>query len=266
MQSLSSAADSLLQAATRLEDEVGRETTYWDQVLSVKEEGWSLCRLPREKHTLGVRYGFAESHADYRDRGLGALRRGEDGQLSLDRGLRAGPYRRLQVRILRRGEAISASKERLQDSEKGSAIARQILLARDSVFDEELHMEIHREARTLLGEDVRCKDSKVLVPFEEDKQVEVDLVHAEQQLDGEARLESHITADTVLIALRLLLSQAHRLNLKNRSQVPPPLKGEGKRPRPVFAILKPIYELLSQGQDPTRVLAELASARLGDRD
>ena len=60
MQSLNGAADFLLKSATRLEEEMGRETKYWEQVLAVKENGWSLHRLPREKHTLGVRYGFAE--------------------------------------------------------------------------------------------------------------------------------------------------------------------------------------------------------------
>lgn len=63
LQSLDSAADSLLRSATRLEQEVERETRYWGQILGVKENGWSLCRLPREKHTLGVCYGFAEGIA-----------------------------------------------------------------------------------------------------------------------------------------------------------------------------------------------------------
>ena len=60
LQSLNAAADSLLQSATRLEKEMEQEATYWEQVLAVKERGWSLSRLPREKHTLSVRYGFAE--------------------------------------------------------------------------------------------------------------------------------------------------------------------------------------------------------------
>ena len=60
MKSLNSAADSLLKSASRLEKEVAKETRYWSQALAVKEKGWSLSRLPREKHTLGVRYGFAE--------------------------------------------------------------------------------------------------------------------------------------------------------------------------------------------------------------
>lgn len=59
-QSLQSVADSLLSSATRLERELGSETRYWEQVLKIKDQGWSVTRLPREKHALGVRYGFAE--------------------------------------------------------------------------------------------------------------------------------------------------------------------------------------------------------------
>lgn len=60
IQSLDSAADSLLNSATRLEQEMERETNYWEKILAVKEQGWSVCRLPREKNTLGVKYGFSE--------------------------------------------------------------------------------------------------------------------------------------------------------------------------------------------------------------
>ena len=260
MQSLTGAADSLLKSASRLEEEMGRETTYWDQVLTVKEEGWSLCRLPREKHTLGVRYGFAEAYADFRDRGLAALRRDEEGNLSLDRGLKAGRYRRLRVRILQRGAPIASSTVKKQNSEgESSATAKQILQARDSIFDEELQHEIHREARNLLSQDVRCKGSRVLIPFERDKQVEVDLVDVEE-VSEDAHLESHIASDTMIIALRLLLSQAHRQNLRNRSQIPPPLRGEGTRPRPIYAILTPIVETLSQGQDPISILSKISES------
>ena len=60
MQSLNNAADSLLKSASRLESEIQKETTYWDQVLAIKAKGWALSRLPRERHTLGVHYGFSE--------------------------------------------------------------------------------------------------------------------------------------------------------------------------------------------------------------
>lgn len=60
LQSLNTAADSLLRSATRLEKEMAEETKHWEQVLAIQQKGWSITRLPRERHMLGVRYGFAE--------------------------------------------------------------------------------------------------------------------------------------------------------------------------------------------------------------
>lgn len=60
LESYNSAANKLLKAGSRLENEVNAETKYWDQVLSIKEKGWKVCRLPRERQALGVQYGFLE--------------------------------------------------------------------------------------------------------------------------------------------------------------------------------------------------------------
>lgn len=60
IQTLNRTADSILASATRLEKEIGLETAYWKQVLAISENGWAICRLPNEKHTLGVRFGFTE--------------------------------------------------------------------------------------------------------------------------------------------------------------------------------------------------------------
>jgi hypothetical protein len=60
LNSFSAAADKLLASASRLEETVASETQYWSEVLAVKEKGWKLCRLPRERQTLGVQLGFME--------------------------------------------------------------------------------------------------------------------------------------------------------------------------------------------------------------
>lgn len=52
--------ESVMVAATRLQKEISLETAYWAEVLGVSEKGWSVCRLPYEKQTLGVRFGFSE--------------------------------------------------------------------------------------------------------------------------------------------------------------------------------------------------------------
>lgn len=48
------------KAQKMLEKEVELEESYWADVVSVTENGWSVCRLPQQRHTLGVRYGFSE--------------------------------------------------------------------------------------------------------------------------------------------------------------------------------------------------------------
>ncbi len=58
--SLHSAAGILQQASVRLHEEVGKETLYWHQVLSVKEAGWPIVRAIRGRHLLGVNFGMAE--------------------------------------------------------------------------------------------------------------------------------------------------------------------------------------------------------------
>ena len=60
LQSFDAAANKLLKSASRLEAEVASETRYWSEVLAVKDKGWKMCRLPRERQSLGVQYGFLE--------------------------------------------------------------------------------------------------------------------------------------------------------------------------------------------------------------
>ena len=269
MQSLNSVADSLLSSATRLEKEMERETKYWEKVLAVKEHGWSICRLPKEKHTLGVKYGFNEgglpvdsylaweltvfpAYADFRDRGMAALRRDDDGDVSLDRGTRASDQV-VRVRITQKDRVLRSSclsnsgplknKEPIEDM----PIERQILQARNSIFDEELHTELHREARNLVNQGVRCFGDVIQLPYEADKQIEIDLVDHEQDLI-EASGDDRDIATATGIALRILLSHAHRQNLHRRSQPPAPIT-DGKRPRPIYAMLKPIVENIRHRSD-----------------
>ena len=60
IQNINKTVDSLLASATRLEKEIELETKYWEQILTISKEGWAVCRLPQERHTLGVRFGFSE--------------------------------------------------------------------------------------------------------------------------------------------------------------------------------------------------------------
>lgn len=115
-----------------------------------------------------------------------------------------------------------------------------LLRARDNIYDEELYHELHREARDLTNHGVRSIDGIISLPYEHDKQIEIDLQPSLD--DNSSQPENNICAG-IALSLRILLSHAHRQNLRRRSQPPPPLR-EGKTPRPKYAILTPVLEHL----------------------
>lgn len=52
--------DAAEEATAFLRREVDVEGRYWEDVVKVQQAGWSLSRVPQERHTLGVRFGFSE--------------------------------------------------------------------------------------------------------------------------------------------------------------------------------------------------------------
>lgn len=52
--------DAAEGASKFLETEMEAEGKYWEGVLAVKKAGWSICKVPNERHTMGVRFGFSE--------------------------------------------------------------------------------------------------------------------------------------------------------------------------------------------------------------
>jgi mediator of RNA polymerase II transcription subunit 17, fungi type len=52
--------DSADEASRFLQKEADVEGHYWEDVVAVKKAGWSVCKVPQERQTLGVRFGFSE--------------------------------------------------------------------------------------------------------------------------------------------------------------------------------------------------------------
>lgn len=138
-------------------------------------------------------------------------------------------------------------------------IAKLLLQARNSIFDEELHHELNREARNLVNQGVRCVGDAVILPYEGEKLIEIDLVSLGDTNPAVSHLEfssssrkiaqgDDIVLKSVAISLRILLSHAHRQRLMQRSQPPPPIRGTNP-PRPIYPIIKPILEILRHRSD-----------------
>ncbi|KAG6033091.1 hypothetical protein E4U41_007007 [Claviceps citrina] len=57
---INQARDAADEAGRFLQREVQAENRYWEDVVAVKQSGWAICRVPNERHTLGVKFGFSE--------------------------------------------------------------------------------------------------------------------------------------------------------------------------------------------------------------
>lgn len=246
LETLGSSADALIAAATRLEGEVRKETTYWDQVLSLKEKGWSVRGLLRERHTLGVQLGFAEARDQFRDRGFVPLRVNSDGDIRLDSNL-VRQQKAVRVRI-RHGDTIAACSK--TPYRKTTTIHDHVMAARDSLFEEELFHEMTLETRITQNYDIKLRDSVIELPMDlqtpiSQSAILIDLVTVDQQMKGPGidPQPGDEPAQKIALALRLLLVYAHRKRLRNRSALPPPLT-EKKPPIPTAPILRPVLNHL----------------------
>lgn len=241
IQNFNSASSKLLKAAARLETEVASETRYWNEVLAVKDKGWKVCRLPRERQALGVQYGFIEATPVFRDRGLASLRRSEDGSLVLDKGLIPSGARFVRVRVKQGSHISSCTRPCSSTSNHAESIEHRILQARDSVFEEELFHELVREARSMASSGVTTRQNLIQVPASEDLEILLDLVDADDETldaDEDSTATDKILADGLAHSMRILLAYAHRQNLRRRTQVPPPLTSK-KRTTPEYHLLRP---------------------------
>ncbi|KAI5852948.1 subunit 17 of mediator complex-domain-containing protein [Morchella snyderi] len=239
MEGLNSAADALLSASEKLGREVEKESRYWEQVLAIRDEGWVITRIPRERQTLGVRYGFAESAAEYKSKGIGALRRGEDGSVVMDDVATTGSLGKamLRVRVIENGEVKGVSVQ--SGNKKSTSVKDVIERARNFVYEDELFFEIMREARIMANQGIRTSEDGVTLQLGEHRSIIIDMA----PLDDDTTLDFHSPesglAQGVAMAFRILLSYNHRMSLKKRSK-PPPALSPRKQPVPPLLLVRPI--------------------------
>jgi mediator of RNA polymerase II transcription subunit 17, fungi type len=247
LESLQQSADDLLSAATRLQDNVRRETEYWNQVLSISEHGWNVSRIPGPQHKLGVRFGFSESAPEFARRGMAALNAGADGRVLLDRGVGRKPMG-LHAVIRRGGMVVGTSRVPGPPDPEETTLEARIRHARDSLYDEELYHEMIRESRMLSSLGVSMRGSAI--HFAPQAGVESDISFDLVSLDEVQNFRFDSTnpadrlADAAALAVRLLLSRAHRERLKSRSAVPRPVSDTRKDEKPPIPILRPLLSFV----------------------
>lgn len=185
----------------------------------------------------------------FRDRGLASLRRADDGTLILDKGLVPSRPKAVRVRVRREGKITGSSglSQFVAAAAADDSVEKTILQARDTLFEEELFHELNREARSLASSGVRAHRNLIEFVYDEGQQIILDLVDLDDMPSETETTEPDpqcgAIAEATAHALRILLSYAHRQNLRRRSQFPPPLTNH-KRPTPQYQLLRPILSYL----------------------
>ncbi|SPN99819.1 uncharacterized protein DNG_02671 [Cephalotrichum gorgonifer] len=232
--------ESAQKAAALLEKETEKEAKYWADVLSVSESGWSVCRLPRERHTLGVRFGFNEASSEFKKYSLAPMRRATDGSVELDLGILGGQSQRLVVTVERDGKVTGTSTLDAPLPEGENApLSAHVLEARNTVFSRELWHELQMEARTLLSYDVKQYESCIIYTTKQGVKIRLELLSLDEIPPRQEELTDNTLAESVHIALHILLSHAHRQNETLRSRPLPPNQPRG-RLQNQYHLLRPI--------------------------
>ncbi|KAI1766802.1 subunit 17 of mediator complex-domain-containing protein [Hypoxylon sp. FL1150] len=245
---VNSMVDSVVAAAEKLEKEMEREAKYWADVMAVSESGWAVCALPHEKHTLGVRFGFSESAAEFRDNSIAPLRRNDDGTVRIDLGRVGSGSQRVRITLKRNGVIMDQSPlpGRTPDD---APVQDRVLEARNTVFHQELWYEMNREARNLLSSNVYSNATSIT--WKQDPETEViftleDLAEPDNTYENLSSLQCSCTAWSFF--MQFLLYQGHRQNYYRRTTTtqPPPPRVAMHQP---YAILRAIIANSEYFQD-----------------
>lgn len=208
---------------------------------------WKVSNLVQED------YSHANCHPTatpiFRDRGLASLRRADDGSLILDQGLLQSKTRTVRVRVREGGRITGRSKPPKPTSNYHiESVEGRILQARDNIFEEELFHELVREARVMASQGVTTRQNLIQLPVSDEQNILLDLVDVDAQDSPPDDAEPASDRDNVLAeglahSVHILLSYAHRQNLRRRTQIPPPLTPK-KKYVPEYQLLRPAMAYL----------------------
>jgi mediator of RNA polymerase II transcription subunit 17 len=216
--------DSVVAAAERLEKEIELETKYWADVLAVSDDGWTVCSLPQERHTLGVRFGFAESAPEFKNSSIAPLIRNDNGTIKLGVGRVGGRCQRIRITIKKDGKIADQSPlpERTPDD---APLKDRVREARNTIFHQELWYELNREARVLLAYDVYYDGPAIVWKQDNETEFIFTLEDLDKREDVNTNYAEGIRSATAAYSfIQFLLFQSHRQNYHKRTSLSPSVR------------------------------------------
>lgn len=139
------------------------------------------------------------------------------------------------------GKLSGHSKPTRSTLNDNGTIESRILQARDTVYEEELFHELVREARAIASFGVTTRQNLIKVPASDELEILLDLVDADEdnsQPEHDTTQRGTTLAEGLAHTIRILLSYAHRQNMRRRTQLPPPLIPKA-RSVPEYQLLRP---------------------------
>lgn len=262
--SVNESASKLQLAASRLQQECGRETKYWQDVHDVSGRGWPVARHPGDPSTMSVKFGFSESTVpDFQANSWAAMRRADDGSVSLDTGKLVSVPKRVLVSLEKDGRVFGRSSLPRPPS-KDSPVEERVRDARNTILAQELWHEINREGRTLLAYNVKLRPDSVVYKLDDHTTITFTLVTLGDEPDvapaGPSRTGDGY-AETVCVGLHLLLAYAHRQSAQKRTHLVPLSLEEGIASKPPYNLIRPVISYLQHElslRSTVRFLASLS--------
>ncbi|CAK3817126.1 RNA polymerase II mediator complex component SRB4 like [Lecanosticta acicola] len=260
MKTLQQSADDLLAAATRLQDNVRKETVFWDQILSISDK-WNVSRIPRT-HLLGVHFGFSGCARAFAGRNLAALVGDSEGAVSLERGIGTRP-KAVRALVKKGAQVVGSSRLPTLSDDDETTLEARIRHARDSVYDEELYHEMIRETRSLTSLGLSMKGSAITFATGVDEAYTMDLELISLDEDNSLPLDALHSADALaqatLVTARLLLGQKHREKMHKKQEIPPPISDKQDNKQDDVSIMRPLVQLLKHHSTLSRLNTYLNS-------
>lgn len=168
------------------------------------------------------------------------MRRATDGSVELDLGILGGQSQRLAVTVERNGQVTGTSTLSAPTPEGDKTpLPADVLEARNTVFSRELWHELQMEARTLLSYDVKQHDSCIIYTTQQGVKIRLELLSLDTLPQWQEGRPDNTLAESVHVALHILLSHAHRQNETMRSRPLPPNQSRG-RLQNQYHLLRPV--------------------------
>ena len=244
-QAFQRSTEQLLEASDRLKAETQKQAQYWEQMATLRSNGWPISRLPSNSRALVVHFSSIESSPQYRNKGVAILSQDEKGDLVLPGQSTANVRKVVLVTVHRNGVATGRYvPSYTRDEQKATwQIEKDLYRIRESLFQEELFLEASKEARLIANMGVRTRSSSIEIEISPDLIVEIS--HGTKQAARAASLQiDDALAKFVGCGLRVMLVAEHQQKHLQRTHHQPQPITPTPRPLAEYVLLRPLISQL----------------------